>query len=165
MNVTSTKKVIDLVKKMTQLVSFVHVSTAYSNCIRKAINEEVYKPPVQPDKAMEFAEWINDDLAEKITPSLIHPFPNTYTYTKAIAETLVVQECQKEKIPCSIVRPSIVCAAYQEPVPGWIDNFNGATALLAAFGKGILRSLIADPQNICDIIPVDYTVNMIAIAG
>ena len=33
-------------------------------------------------------------------------------------------ECH-EKIPCAIVRPSIVGATWREPFPGWIDNFNG----------------------------------------
>ena len=30
-------------------------------------------------------------------------------------------------IPLAIVRPSIVTAARQEPIPGWVDNLNGPT--------------------------------------
>ena len=30
-------------------------------------------------------------------------------------------------IPMAIVRPSIVTAALQEPMPGWVDNLNGPT--------------------------------------
>ena len=51
--------------------------------------------------------------------------PNTYTYTKALAEQLLEKECGD--IPLAIVRPSIVTAAAQEPLPGWIDNLNGPT--------------------------------------
>ena len=51
--------------------------------------------------------------------------PNTYTYTKALAEQLLERECGD--IPLAIVRPSIVTAALKEPLPGWIDNLNGPT--------------------------------------
>lgn len=165
MNVASTKKVIDLVKRMRRLEAFVHVSTAYSNCIRQAIGEEVYKPPIQPDMAISFGEWISDELAEMITPSLIRPWPNTYTYTKSIAESLVIQECELGKIPCSIVRPSIVGASWQDPFPGWIDNFNGPTALLSSVGKGLLRCMYGNKQCAADIIPVEFPVNMMIVAG
>jgi hypothetical protein len=51
--------------------------------------------------------------------------PNTYTYTKALAEQLLEEQCGT--VPLAIVRPSIVTAALKEPVPGWVDNYNGAT--------------------------------------
>ena len=164
MNIVGTKKVVELVKKMRHLKSFVHVSTAYANCNRESIKEEVYEPSVQPDSIVEFAKWISDDMADKITPAMIGSWPNTYTYTKAIAESLVVQECEG-KLPCAIVRPAIVGASWQEPFPGWIDNFNGPTALFAAIGKGILRTMIGNSNSTADIIPVDFPVNMMIVAA
>ena len=89
--------------------------------------------------------------------------PNTYTYTKAIAETLVVQECKD--LPCTIVRPSIVGASWREPFPGWIDNFNGPTALFAAIGKGILRTMMGNFDSTADIIPVDIPVNLMIVSA
>lgn len=164
MNILGTKKVIDLCKKMSQLESFVHVSTAYANCNRTTVDEKVYEASVDPYNMIDFAEWIPNELAEQITPSLIGTWPNTYTYTKAIAESLVVKECQ-DKIPCSIVRPAIVGASYSQPVPGWIDNYNAATGILAAVGKGLKRTMYGNMQSKADIIPVDYTVNMMIVAG
>lgn len=164
MNIVGTKKVIELCKKLMQLDAFVHVSTAYSNCNRSFVNEEVYKPSVDPDNMIKFAEWISDEMADKITPTLIGSWPNTYTYTKAIAESLVVQECEG-KMPCAIVRPAIVGASYQEPMPGWIDNYNGATVLMVACGKGFKRCCYGDSEKNADVIPVDYTVNMMIAAG
>lgn len=141
-----------------------HISTAYANCDRLHISEEVYNPPVQPDKIIEAIDWIEEDLLHELTPKVIQLRPNTYTYTKAITETLVVQEC-KEKIPCAIVRPSIVGASWREPFPGWIDNFNGPTAIFPAAGTGVLRSMLGNHDAVADIIPVDIPVNfMIAIA-
>lgn len=36
---------------------------------------------------------------------LLHPHPNTYTYSKRLAETLVTNEYPN--LPCCIARPSI----------------------------------------------------------
>ena len=32
-------------------------------------------------------------------------------------------ECRD--LPLVIIRPSIVCASIDDPLPGWIDNYNG----------------------------------------
>ena len=94
---------------------------------------------------------------------LVGKCPNTYAYTKAIAESLIIQECKD--IPTCIVRPSIVGASWREPFPGWIDNFNGPTALFAAIGKGILRTMMGRFDCTADIIPVDVPVNLMIAAG
>lgn len=54
-------------------------------------------------------------LLDSITPKLIGDRPNTYTFTKALAENLLVEECGS--LPVAIVRPSIVSAAWKEPFP------------------------------------------------
>ena len=56
---------------------------------------------------------------------LLGACPNTYVYTKGLAEQLL--ETQRGSVPLAIVRPSIVTAAESEPFPGWVDNINGAT--------------------------------------
>jgi len=158
MNIIGTKKVVELCKRIKHLEVLVHVSTAYANCDRQHISECVYNPPVQPSQIIEAVDWIEEDLVKLLTPKVIKLRPNTYTYTKAIAESLIVQECRD--LPCTIVRPSIVGASWREPFPGWIDNFNGPTALFAAIGKGILRSMCGSFNCTADIIPVDVPVNL-----
>jgi len=59
---------------------------------------------------------MSDEIIEMITQSMIAPHPNTYTYTKAIAETLLVDLCSASYLPCAIVRPSIVGASWQQPI-------------------------------------------------
>jgi fatty acyl-CoA reductase len=46
MNVRGTKEMLDLTKEMTQLVSFIHVSTCYCHCNRQKeiIQEKIYPP-------------------------------------------------------------------------------------------------------------------------
>lgn len=48
---------------------------------------------------------LSDKALEQITPSIIAPHPNTYTYSKRLAENVVAAE--KSNMPVSIIRPSI----------------------------------------------------------
>lgn len=139
------------------------MSTAYANCERSRVTEEVYPPPVQPEKILEAAEWMDDGLLNLITPSIIKNKPNTYTYTKSIAESLVIKECKE--IPCCIVRPSIIGCSWKEPIPGWIDNFNGPTALFPASGTGVLRTMLGHLDAVADLVPVDVVVNNLLASG
>ena len=72
-----------------------------------------------------------------LTAKLIGSRPNTYTYTKAMAEALLIEEAQD--LPVAIVRPSIVGASWEEPVPvsgraclwllcGWTYTYTKAMA-------------------------------------
>ena len=117
-----------------------HVSTAYANCDRQHINEEVQNVPLNPEKLIEAVEWMEDDLLDFITPKVIKLKPNTYTFTKELAESLIVQECKD--LPCTIVRPSIISSSWREPFPGWIENFSGPSALFPATGTGLLRTML-----------------------
>ncbi len=158
MNVVGTKQIIELSKRLARLDALIHVSTAYANCERRHQDEVVYAPPMQPDEVIAYASGITDEFAERATPLLIHPRPNTYTFTKAIAETLVAREARLARLPCAIVRPSIVGAAWREPLAGWIDNLNGVTGILVGTGKGVLRAIKCDPNYTLDLVPVDISV-------
>ncbi|XP_042907021.1 putative fatty acyl-CoA reductase CG5065 [Parasteatoda tepidariorum] len=159
MNVLGTRRLVELCHKMEHLEALVHVSTAYCNCDREQVDEVVYEPPVQPQKIIDTIEWMDEELVNVLTPHLLRGRPNTYTYTKALAETLLVEE--SGALPVAIVRPSIVTAAWKEPFPGWVDNFNGPTGLIVATSKGILRSMHCKSSSIADLIPVDVVINLV----
>jgi fatty acyl-CoA reductase len=158
MNIIAVAKMIALAKQMRKLDVFVHVSTAYANCDRRHVSEIVYNPPIQPKKILEAVDWMEADLIELLTPRVIKKRPNTYTYTKAIAECLVF-EAGKE-LPSVIVRPSIVCVSWREPFPGWIDNYNGPTAIIVGVAKGVVHVMPGNRNAIADLIPVDVVVNL-----
>jgi fatty acyl-CoA reductase len=158
MNVVGTKKMLELGKKMKKLDVFIHVSTAYCNCDREEITECVYPPPVHPNKILDACEWMSDNMINQLSPQMIVPRPNTYTYTKALAEYLILES--STDFPVAIVRPSIVGASWQEPFPGWVDNFNGPSGMLAAIGKGILRMMSGNFNGTADVIPVDIATNL-----
>ncbi|MGH0176797.1 UNVERIFIED_CONTAM: hypothetical protein FKN15_075205 [Acipenser sinensis] len=157
LNVLATQKLLALAHRMKHLEIFLHVSTAYANCNRKLIEEVVYPPPVDHKKLIDALEWMDDKLINEITPKLIGERPNTYTYTKALAEHVVQQECGNLNVV--IIRPSIVGASWKEPFPGWIDNFNGPSGIFIAAGKGILRTMRASNNAVADLVPVDVVVN------
>ena len=56
MNIVGVQILLILCKKMKQLEALVHVSTAYANCDRERIAEEIYPPPLQPHKLVNAVE-------------------------------------------------------------------------------------------------------------
>ncbi|XP_015681350.1 fatty acyl-CoA reductase 1-like [Protobothrops mucrosquamatus] len=163
LNVLGTQQLLRLAHQMKNLEALIHVSTAYSNCNRRHIEEVFYPVPVEPKKLLDMMAWMDESLIEAITPNLIGDWPNTYTFSKALTEHLIQQE--KGDLNVAIIRPSIVGASWQEPFPGWVDNFNGVSGLLVAAAKGILRSVKCNLAATADIIPVDLAINLIITAG
>uniref|UniRef100_A0A3Q3GZ70 Fatty acyl-CoA reductase n=1 Tax=Labrus bergylta TaxID=56723 RepID=A0A3Q3GZ70_9LABR len=157
LNVLATQKMLALAHRMKHLEVFLHVSTAYANCNRELIEEVVYPPAVDYRKLIDSLDWMDDELVSALTPKLLGERPNTYTYTKALAEYMVQQEAGDLNV--AIIRPSIVGASWKEPFPGWIDNFNGPSGIFIAAGKGILRTMRASNDAVADLVPVDVVIN------
>jgi len=57
--------------------------------------------------------WMDNDMVNALTPHLIGKRPNTYTFTKSLAEHVLLQEA--DNFPIAIFRPSIIGAAWKEP--------------------------------------------------
>ncbi|XP_060808982.1 putative fatty acyl-CoA reductase CG5065 [Amyelois transitella] len=157
MNTTGTLRVLELAETMEKLEVFVHLSTAYCRCHLEVLEEKSYPAVHNPRRILDLVEWMDDETQAYLEPKLISSEPNTYSYTKAITEELV--EEYQEKFPIAIARPSIVIAAWKEPIPGWVDNMNGPTGLLIGSGKGVIRSMHCEPSYTTDVLPVDVTVN------
>ncbi|XP_037701158.1 fatty acyl-CoA reductase 2 isoform X2 [Choloepus didactylus] len=163
LNVTATQQLLLMASQMPKLEAFIHISTAFSNCNLKHIDEVIYPCPVEPKKIIDSMEWLDDAIIDEITPKLIGNRPNTYTYTKALGEMVVQQ--QSRNLNIAIIRPSIVGATWQEPFPGWVDNLNGPNGIIIATGKGFLRCMKATPMAVADVIPVDTVVNLTLAVG
>ncbi|XP_067631168.1 putative fatty acyl-CoA reductase CG5065 isoform X1 [Eurosta solidaginis] len=157
MNTSGTRRALDIAKQMKGLEAFVHVSTAFCNCDQEIMFEKVYEYPHKPDDLMRMVEWMDVKTLDTITPELLKPHPNTYTYSKRLAEILVRDHY--ETMPVIIARPSIVTPSVQEPVPGWVDNLNGPTGVMIGAGKGVIRSMICNGELRSEIIPVDMAIN------
>ncbi|XP_038214769.1 putative fatty acyl-CoA reductase CG5065 [Zerene cesonia] len=162
-NVEGTKEVMKLAQQMKLLKSFVYVSTAYSNTsmTRWHIEEKLYPSPKPMNEVYDLIK--NNDPSERFSPEVLDGRPNTYSFTKALAENFVVEN--HGDMPTVIVRPAIVTAAVKEPVAGWIDNWQGPTPVLALIAKGWVRTLYGDKKFAFDIIPVDYVINLTIVSG
>jgi fatty acyl-CoA reductase len=159
MNLTGTQNVINIAKQMKSLVQMIHLSTAFCCEDIEVLEERVYDHPHNPLDLMRCAEWMTDDAMAAMQKNVLGTQPNTYTYTKRLSEILVRNEYDAEKFPICIVRPSIVSPAYREPLPGWVDSLNGPPGIFLAAGKGVLRSMLIDPEGMIEGIPVDTCIN------
>lgn len=68
---------------------------------------------LKAEEMLDMVECLPPSALEAATPHLLGAYPNTYTFTKRLAEDLVINS----GLPASIVRPSIVVATYKEPFP------------------------------------------------
>lgn len=102
------------------------------------------------------AEW--DDF-EAIARRIIQPYPNTYTYTKALSEHVVRK--YGSNLKTAIIRPSIVTTTLYDPVPGYVDNVYGVNGVVTGAGVGAIRIFHIDNKLRANIVPADFVVNSI----
>jgi nucleoside-diphosphate-sugar epimerase len=96
-------------------------------------------------------------------------FTNIYTYSKALAEALLVARCEtngsRRKVPLTIVRPAIIECAEHFPFAGWNEGIN-TTGPLLWLCKSWFRHFPVQGHVHFDVIPVDaVTRAMIAISA
>ncbi|KAK6633684.1 hypothetical protein RUM44_004291 [Polyplax serrata] len=162
-NVKSTKYLLDMAREMSNLKAFIHVSTAYANCIMTEIPEKIIPLKYDYKKIVELVNLLDDDVLERITPEILEKWQNTYVFTKAVAE-YTVKEYGKG-LPVGVFRPSIVTSTAKEPLIGWANNYYGPQGVVFGAGIGLLRVLYCDPKIIADMVPVDLVSNAIIAFG
>jgi alcohol-forming fatty acyl-CoA reductase len=155
-NLVSTKNVIELAKKMENLIHIQHLSTAFCNIEPEFVYDKVYPLNHDPDDLIKMSETMSDDEMEAIQKEIMGPFPNTYVFTKRLAEILVEREYGN--LPICIARPTVVLPTYAEPFQGWVDSLNGIVGIMYAAGAGVLRSMLCDPKSRTEYIPVDMAI-------
>jgi thioester reductase-like protein len=79
-------------------------------------------------------------------------WPNTYTLTKSLAESLIVK--YGAGLPIAVVRPAIVETSVAKPFLGWNEGINTSASLSYLLGT-YFRQLPSNESKRLDIIPVD----------
>jgi alcohol-forming fatty acyl-CoA reductase len=79
-------------------------------------------------------------------------WPNTYTLTKSLAESLIHN--YGTGLPIAMVRPSIVETSVEKPFQGWNEGINTSAALSYLLGT-FFRQLPSNERKRLDVIPVD----------
>jgi thioester reductase-like protein len=79
-------------------------------------------------------------------------WPNTYTLTKSLAESLISN--RSVGLPVAIIRPAIVETSVAKPFIGWNEGINTSASLSYLLGTSF-RQLPSNERKRLDIIPVD----------
>lgn len=108
-NVRGTRDILEISKRMLHLETFAYISTAYSHCPRDVVEEKFYDAPMDPNfwlKVLERYDNATDaETFEVFEPHIMLPWPNSYTYTKAVTEQIV--KSYGHLFPTVVIRPSI----------------------------------------------------------
>jgi fatty acyl-CoA reductase len=97
--------------------------------------------------------WLRDTLTEAGAKRALElGWPNTYTLTKSLAESLISQ--RGSGLPVAIVRPAIVETSIEKPFTGWNEGINTSASLSYLLGTNF-RQLPSNERKRLDIIPVD----------
>jgi alcohol-forming fatty acyl-CoA reductase len=97
--------------------------------------------------------WLRNYLTEAGTKRANElGWPNTYTFTKSLAESLICKN--GDGLPIAVVRPSIVETSLKKPFLGWNEGINTSASLSYLLGT-YFRQLPTNERKRLDIIPVD----------
>ena len=101
--------------------------------------------------------WLRNYLTEAgIQRAKELGWPNTYTLSKSLAESLIFK--YGAGLPIAIVRPAIVETSVSKPFVGWNEGINTSASLSYLLGT-YFRQLPSNESKRLDIIPVDSVCN------
>lgn len=153
-NITGALRVLEFAKGCGKLQRLVDVSTAYVTPHPGGgplvVEEELVKLPF--DATDVYQEIIAGRSDEKALMARTG-HPNTYTFTKCLAETLLSE--RREDVPLTLLRPSVVSACRRRPFAGWIDSHAAYAAFISLLGAGHLKVARVNPTAVLDVVPCD----------
>ncbi|KAJ9086243.1 cyclin-dependent kinase inhibitor far1 [Entomophthora muscae] len=161
-NTLGVVRLLELADKCSNLEGIVHVSTAYVNCNLKniVIEEKVYPITLgDPLYLVEHIPKVGQPELDSLEKCVLKEYPNTYTFTKALTEHVLVSKSSRWNI--AIVRPSIITSAICSPTPGWIHGLAAIAGVSTLIGLGVVDVLPVQPQGVVDVVPVDYVASLV----
>ncbi|HYN15460.1 MAG TPA: SDR family oxidoreductase [Terriglobales bacterium] len=121
-----------------------HKDTAAKDLHGAALENQIRKNRIR---------WMRNALTEAGTRRAHElGWPNTYTFTKSVAESLIAKH--GAGLPIAVVRPSIVESSVEKPFRGWNEGINTSAALSYLLGT-FFRQLPTNERKCLDLIPVD----------
>ncbi|GAB0087090.1 Fatty acyl-CoA reductase [Sergentomyia squamirostris] len=162
LNTRSAREVCLIAENLKNLKVLAHISTTYCNLKNSVIEEKVYPLLADWRQAIKLAENLDPDVLDILAPKYMDYQPNAHTFTKSLAEQIMIEYSQK--LPIFIFRPSIVAPSVKEPLLGWVDNFNGITGLLVGQGTGLIRIAFTSLNIHSNFQPLDVVTRSLIIA-
>lgn len=186
-NTQCLENVAELAKTNNRL-AVIQVSTCYVNGMNSGqVTESVIKPagesiPRSNDGYYEVEELIHllqDKIADvrsrysgkALEKKLVdlgireanrYGWSDTYTFTKWLGEQLLMKEMAGRSL--TILRPSIIESALEEPAPGWIEGVKVADAIILAYARQKVSLFPGKRSGVIDVIPVDLVANSIILS-
>jgi len=154
----------ELALECKNLDVFTHVSTCYVNCDKKGfISEKIYQIDRDSEELIKKILQMTPQQIVSKTKEILGAFPNTYTFTKSMAERTLAK--RRGNLPMVILRPSIIGCCLSEPFIGWIDSLGASGGLTFAGGMGIVKFIYGKVSSIADLVPCDLVVNAIIVSA
>ena len=167
-NVSNMRNLIAFAKK-NKVKNFIHISTAYVNdpYNNDIKNEFINLKLITDDRNI---DQVYQDIKEsKLSFKEIQKvqyFPNTYTFTKCLAELFIQREIyinnndNNNNISFKIIRPSVITVSNLVPYPGWFKGFAAYLGVSALIMSSMCNYSSID-NNKLNIVPVDYVCQII----
>lgn len=167
-NVSNMRNLITFAKK-NKVKNFIHISTAYVNdpYNNDIKNEFINLKLITDDRNI---DQVYEDIKEsKLSFKEIQKvqyFPNTYTFTKCLAELFIKKEIHSndgtivDRIEFKIIRPSIITVSNLVPYPGWFKGFAAHLGFTALIISSVMKYVNVDNNKI-NVVPVDYVCQII----
>ncbi|KAF9896100.1 cyclin-dependent kinase inhibitor far1, partial [Lobosporangium transversale] len=171
MNTKGPFRTFKIAKGCKNLAGIVHISTCYVNTpmVGQHIDEVIYPHPFGDDPEaiyeMLTTKMSYEEIRDYERSVVLKTYPNTYTFSKSLTEHLIKRRYKDMALPIVIVRPSIVTAACQEPVPGWVEGPAAANKAIIACALGQVQEWIGCETAKTDLIPVDIVVKTILLSA
>ena len=115
-NTRGTREVMKFAETLKNIKMVMHISTTYSNVFESTIEERIYPAAADWKKTIEICETLDEDELNFFTEHYISFMPNTYVFSKNLAEH--VSNDYKDKLPLVLFRPSVVIGSLKDPIPG-----------------------------------------------
>ncbi|HEX8998425.1 MAG TPA: SDR family oxidoreductase [Blastocatellia bacterium] len=121
-------------------------------------NKELTESEIEAQIRKQRQRWVRNELTESgMHRAREFGWPNTYTFTKSLAESLIALRGKDDRgadLPVAIVRPSIVETSTHDPFKGWNEGVNTSAPISYLLGT-FFRQLPSNGKKCLDIIPVD----------
>jgi thioester reductase-like protein len=115
--------------------------------------KDLHGPALEHQIRKNRIRWLRNYLIEAGTKrAKERGWPNTYTFTKSLAESLIATFGRD--LPVAVVRPAIVETSLGKPFVGWNEGINTSASLSYLLGT-YFRQLPTNERKRLDIIPVD----------
>ena len=115
----------------------------------KGLSGQALENQIRKNKVRWLKNYLTEEAARRAKEL---GWPNTYTFTKSLAESLIAKH--GAGLPIAIVRPAIVETSVAKPFRGWNEGINTSASLSYLLGTAF-RQLPSNERKRLDIIPVD----------